>query len=49
MGVHLNLLPILAEDDDFMKKQNGNQTDLKISPRPLGTTIFEEIETRIRV
>ena len=25
------------------EKQNGHETDLEMSPRPLGTTIFEEI------
>ena len=26
-----------------MKNKNGHETDLEMSPRPLGTTIFEEI------
>ena len=30
-----------------MKNKNGHETDLKMSPRPLGTTIFDEIQIRI--
>ena len=33
----------------FMESKNGHETDLEMSPRPLGTTIFEEIYIRIQV
>ena len=39
---------ILAEDDDFHESKNGHETDLEMSPRPLGTTVFEEIYIRIQ-
>ena len=30
----------------YTKNKNGHETDLEMSPRPLGTTVFEEIYIR---
>ena len=33
----------VEKQSELMKNRNGHETDLETSPRPLGTTIFEEI------
>ena len=38
--------PQIFHDSGMINKKNGHETDLEMSPRPLGTTVFEEINIR---
>ena len=46
---HLHLYKDSGSPGALETYENGHETDLEMSPRFLGTTIFEEIYIRIQV